>query len=149
MVRMWLGKKGSWKEQTEVSSHPTTVEAKLSNNQRGKLDIQALCFSGVKHGLLVWLQMGLSVELHPVSQPQLLLAILDKLLASFGCTDHTILGAQADKTQGICGRLTWGLPKVCGGPGGQSSRGYTEIGFIYSSEDFIYSSKGFKYSSGI
>ena len=117
-----LAKKGSWKEQTEVSSHPTTVEAKLSINQRGKLDIQALCFSGVKHGLLVWLQMGLSVELHPASQPQLLLAILDKLLASFGCTDHTILGAQADETQEICGRLTWGLPKVCGGPGGQSSR---------------------------
>lgn len=130
MVRMWLGKKRSWKELTEVSSHPTTAEAKLSNNQRGKLDKQVLCFSGVKHGFLVWLQVGLSVKLHPASQPQLLPAILDKMLASFGCTDHTILGAQADETQGICARLIWGLPKVCGGPGGQASRGYTEIGFI-------------------
>ena len=50
-----LAKKGFWKEHTEVSSHPTTVEPKLSDNQRGKLDIQALCLTGVKHGLLVWL----------------------------------------------------------------------------------------------
>ena len=75
--------------------------------------------------------MGLSVELHPASQPQLLLTILDKLLALLGCTDHAIPRAQADETQGGYRRLTWAGVCLSGGPGDQSLRGYTGTGSLY------------------
>ena len=82
--------------------------------------------------------MGLSVELHPASQPQLLLTILDKLLALLGCIDHAIPRAQADETQGGYRRLTWAGVCLSGRPGDQSLRGYTGTGSLYIVPRILY-----------